>query len=69
MAMKLPKLAGPKPIKTGLGGSVSGVAAPSGVNKGPETPMIDRRQNVGQSNVTKTRWSPTAGINRKMGNH
>lgn len=62
MAFKLPKL--PK-VSTALGGSVAGVKAPSGVGKAPTAPMIDRKQNVGVSNLTKTRW----GSNPKLGNH
>jgi len=34
----------------------------------PKLPLIDKRQSVGRSNVTKTRWSPPASV-KKMGNH
>lgn len=59
MAPKLPR------NSTALGGSVAGVKAPSGVNKEPSAPMIDRKQNIGQSNLNKVRWSSP----QKLGNH
>lgn len=59
---KIPLKQGP----TGLGKSVNGVTAPSGINQ-PKVPMLDKRQNVAGSNLTKTRWG--VSMPRKMGNH
>jgi hypothetical protein len=52
--------------KTALAASVSGVGPPSGISK-PKLPLIDKRQNVGTSNVSKTRWPEAPKV--KMGNH
>lgn len=48
---------------TGLAQSES-IKPPSGVSK-PKPPMIDRKQNVGESNLGKVRW----GGPPKLGNH
>lgn len=51
---------------TGLAASEQ-VKAPSGVTF-PKPPMVDKRQNVGASNLTKTRWQTGSGP-KKLGNH
>lgn len=62
MAKGIPKIALARPT-TGLAASER-VSAPSGTSK-PKLPMMDTRQNVGQSNLTKVKWGPGS----KLGNH
>jgi hypothetical protein len=62
--MAIPKIPKTK-VGTALGGSVAGVKAPSGIAKPITAPMIDRRLNVGASNVSKIRWQS----GKPLGNH